>query len=71
MYLNLTSTQKIAPKGKKKPRRAQKRAEEAPNIDVLKTKDRPVLPKPKLIVCIGMYQKSFQVIISSFNFYYY
>ena len=46
---------KISPKGqKKKPRRAQKRAEEAPNIDVLKTKDRPVLPKPKLIVCIGM-----------------
>ena len=47
MYLNLTSTPKIAPKG-------QKSVKEAPNMDVLKNKDRSVLPKPKLIVGIGM-----------------
>ena len=54
MFLNLTSTPKIAPKGKKKPPRAQKSPKEAPNMDVLKTKDGAVLPKPKLIVCIGI-----------------
>ena len=41
----------------KKPQRAQKSPKEAPNMDVLKTKGRAVLPKPKLIVCRGMLQK--------------
>ena len=38
MYMNLTSTPKIAPKGPKS-------AKEAPNMDVLKTKDGAVLQK--------------------------
>ena len=54
MFLNLTSTRKIAQKGpKKKPPRAQKNPKEAPNMDVLKTKDRAVLSKQKLIDHIG------------------
>ena len=60
MFLNLTSTPKIAQKGpKKKPPRAQKSPKEAPNMDVLKTKDRAVLSKPKLIVYIGLLEKKF------------
>ena len=60
MFLNLTSTPKKAQKGpKKKPPRAQKSPKEAPNMDVLKTKDRAVLSKPKLIVYIGLLEKSF------------
>ena len=43
---------------------AQKSAKEAPNMNLLKTKDRAVLPKPKLIVSIF----NIQVLISSFNF---
>ena len=60
MFLNLTLTPKIAPKGPKNspkgPKKVQKRPKMWPN---LKQKVRAVLPKPKLIVYIGRFQKSF------------
>ena len=61
MFLNLTPTTKIDPKGQKIapkcPKKVQKRPEMWPN---LKHKVRAVLPKPKLIVFVGRSQKSFQ-----------
>ena len=54
MFLTLTSTPKIAPEDQKKSLKDQKSAKEAPNMNIYKTKDKAVLPKPKLIVCIGM-----------------
>ena len=60
MFLNLTLTPKIAPKGpKSSPERAKKSAKEAQNVAGLKTKDRAVLPKPGLVVYIDS-QKSFE-----------
>ena len=46
MYLNLTSTPKIAPKG-------PKRAKKAPNLAKVKAKNRALLPKPKEIVYVS------------------
>ena len=60
MFLNLTSTPKIAPKGpKNSPKGPQKSAKEAPNVAELKQKDRTVLTKAKLSIYIGRSQKSF------------
>ena len=55
MFLNSTPTTKIATKSKKTiTLKGPKSVKEAPNVAKLKTKDGAVLPKPKLIVCIGM-----------------
>ena len=62
MFLNLTPTPKIAPKDKKIDPKGQqivpKGPKRGPKYGRIKAKDRAVLPKPKLIVCIGMLQKS-------------
>ena len=59
MFLNLTLTPKIAPKEPKiVPKGQKKSAKETPNVTELKTKDRAILPKPKLIVYMCMSQKS-------------
>ena len=61
MFLNLTPTPKIAPKGPKiapkGPKKVQKRPKMWPNF---KQKVRAVLPKPKLIVYIDRFQKGFE-----------
>ena len=53
MYLNLTSTPKIAPKGKKIAPKGPKKCKRGTKCGRLKQKDRAVLPKPKLIVYTG------------------
>ena len=53
MFLELTPTQKTAPKGHKKPRRTGKVKKKPPNEVELKNKNRTVILKLKLIVYTG------------------
>ena len=61
MFLNLTPTPKTARKDKKIAQKGQKKVQKRPKIwPNSKQKARAVLPKAKLIVDIGRFQKSFR-----------